>query len=54
MILSFGYLVLHQVLQLIALGMCGEQAKDVEILVPRHQSPGSGVASSGQAPGSGS
>jgi hypothetical protein len=28
MILSFGYLVLHQVLQLIALGMGGEQAKD--------------------------
>ncbi len=37
MILSFGYLVLRQILQLIVLGMHGERSKDVEILVLRHQ-----------------
>jgi putative transposase len=37
MILSFGYLVLRQALQLIVLGMRGERAKEVEILVLRHQ-----------------
>src|SRR3954454_14562324 len=37
MILSFGYLVLRQVLQLIVLGLRGERAKEVEILVLRHQ-----------------
>src|SRR4051812_27714186 len=37
MIVSFGYLVLRQVLQLIVLGLRGEQAKEVEILVLRHQ-----------------
>ena len=37
MVVSFGYLVLRQVLQLIVLGMRGERAKEVEILVLRHQ-----------------
>jgi putative transposase len=36
MVLSFGYLVLRQV-QLIVLGLGGERAKEVEILVLRHQ-----------------
>jgi hypothetical protein len=37
MVLSFGYLVLRQVLQLIVLGLRGERAKEVVILVLRHQ-----------------
>jgi putative transposase len=37
MVLSFGYLLLRQVLQLIVLGLRGERAKEVEILVLRHQ-----------------
>jgi putative transposase len=37
MVVSFGYLVLRHVLQLIVLGVRGERAKDVEILVVRHQ-----------------
>jgi putative transposase len=37
MVVSFGYLVLRQVLQLIVLGMRGERANEVEILVLRHQ-----------------
>jgi putative transposase len=37
MVISFGYLVLRQVLQLIVLGMRGERVKEVEILVLRHQ-----------------
>jgi transposase InsO family protein len=37
MIVSFGYLILRQMLQLIMLGMRGERSKDVEILVLRHQ-----------------
>src|SRR3954469_18315482 len=37
MVVSFGYLVLRQVLQLIVLGMRGERAKEVELLVLRHQ-----------------
>jgi hypothetical protein len=37
MVVSFGYLVLRQVLQLIALGLRGERAKEIEILVLRHQ-----------------
>jgi hypothetical protein len=37
MILWFGYLILRQVLQLIVLGMRGERANEVEILVLRHQ-----------------
>jgi transposase len=37
MILSFGYVMFRQVLQLMAQGMRGERAKDVEILVLRHQ-----------------
>jgi transposase InsO family protein len=37
MVVSFGYLVLRQVLQLIVLGMRGERSKEVEILVLRHQ-----------------
>jgi len=36
-VLSFGYLLLRQVLQLIVLGLRGERAKEVEILVLRHQ-----------------
>ena len=37
MIVSLGYVVLRQVLQLIVLGMRGERSKEVEILVLRHQ-----------------
>ena len=37
MVLLFGYLVLRQVLQLVVLGLRGERAKEVEILVLRHQ-----------------
>jgi hypothetical protein len=37
MVVSFGYLVLRQVLQLIVLGLRGERANGVEILVLRHQ-----------------
>ena len=37
MVMSFGYLILRQVLQLIVLGMHSERAKEVEILVLRHQ-----------------
>ncbi|GIF02457.1 integrase core domain-containing protein [Paractinoplanes rishiriensis] len=37
MIVSFGYLILRQVLQLIVVGMRGERSKEVEILVLRHQ-----------------
>jgi hypothetical protein len=37
MVLSFGDLVLRQVLQLIVLGRRGERAKEVVILVLRHQ-----------------
>jgi hypothetical protein len=36
-IVSFGYLILRQVLQLIVLVMRGERAKEVEVLVLRHQ-----------------
>jgi hypothetical protein len=37
MVVSFGYLLLRQVLQLVVLGMRRERAKDVEILVLCHQ-----------------
>jgi hypothetical protein len=37
MIVSFGYLVLCQLLQLIVLGVRGDGAKEVEIMVLRHQ-----------------
>src|SRR3954463_7648028 len=37
MILSFGYLVLRQVMQLIVLSLRGERAKEIEILILRHQ-----------------
>jgi hypothetical protein len=37
MIVSFGYLIMRQALQLIVLGMRGDQAKEAEILVLRHQ-----------------
>jgi hypothetical protein len=37
MILSFGYLILRQVLQLIILVARGERANAVEVLVLRHQ-----------------
>jgi putative transposase len=37
MILSFGYLILRQLLQLIVQGLRGEREKEVEILVLRHQ-----------------
>jgi transposase InsO family protein len=36
-IVSFGYLILRQLLQLIVLGVRGERAKAIEILVLRHQ-----------------
>jgi len=37
MFLSFGYLILCQILRLVVQGMRGERSKDVEILVLRHQ-----------------
>jgi len=37
MVVSFGYLILRQALQLIVLGLRGDRAKEVEILVLRHQ-----------------
>ena len=37
MILSFGYLIVRQVLQLIVQGVHGERSKEVEIMVLRHQ-----------------
>ena len=37
MVVSFGYLVLRQVLQLIVLGMRGQRSREVEILALRHQ-----------------
>src|SRR5947199_3091720 len=37
MILSFGYLILRQVLQLITLTASGERTNAVEVLVLRHQ-----------------
>jgi len=37
MIVSFGYLILRHMLQLIVLGMRGERSNAVEILVLRHQ-----------------
>jgi putative transposase len=37
MILSFGYLILHQILQLIVLVVRGEPTNTVEVLIPRHQ-----------------
>ena len=37
MLLHFGYLILCQILRLVAQGMRGERSKDVEILVLRHQ-----------------
>src|SRR6266571_6713161 len=37
MIVSFGYLILRQLMQLIVLGMRGEWVNEVEILVLRHQ-----------------
>jgi hypothetical protein len=37
MVLSFGYLILRQLLQLIVLGTGGERSKEAEILVLRHQ-----------------
>jgi hypothetical protein len=39
MIVSFGYLILRHVLQLIVQGMRGERANEVEILVLRHRAP---------------
>jgi hypothetical protein len=37
MVVSFGYLFLRPVLQLIVLGLRGDRAKEIEILVLRHQ-----------------
>lgn len=37
MIVSFGYLILRHMLQLVALGMRGDRSKEVEIPVLRHQ-----------------
>ena len=37
MVVSFGYLILRQALQLIVLGMRSDRAKEIEILVLRHQ-----------------
>jgi hypothetical protein len=37
MIVSFGHLILRQVLQLVVLGMRGGRMNEVEILVLRHQ-----------------
>jgi hypothetical protein len=35
MVVSFGYLILRQVLQLIVLGLRSERAKEVEMSFPR-------------------
>jgi len=48
MVVSFGYLVLRQVLQLIVLGMRGDGAKEVEIMVLR-QVKSCGVVFRGRA-----
>jgi hypothetical protein len=37
MVVSFGYLILRQALRLIVLGLRGDRAKEVEILVLRDQ-----------------
>jgi hypothetical protein len=37
MVLSFGYIIVRLVLQLLALAARGEQTNEVEILVLRHQ-----------------
>jgi len=37
MVLSLGYLILRQMLNLSVLAVCGERSKEVEILVLRHQ-----------------
>jgi hypothetical protein len=37
MVVSFGYLILRQLLQFIVLGIRGERSKEAEILVLRHQ-----------------
>ena len=37
MVLSFGYLILHQLLNLMILAVRGERSKEIEILVLRHQ-----------------
>jgi len=37
MVVSFGYLILRQVLQLIVVSLRGERANEIEILVLRHQ-----------------
>jgi putative transposase len=37
MVVSFGYLMLRQVLQLIVMAMRGDRAKEIEILVLRHR-----------------
>ena len=37
MVVSFGYLILRQVLQLIVVSLRGDRAKEIEILVLRHQ-----------------
>jgi putative transposase len=37
MVVPFGYLILRQVLQSIVMGMRGDRAKEIEILVLRRQ-----------------
>jgi hypothetical protein len=37
MFLSFGYVILCQILRLVVQGLRGERSKDLEILVLRHQ-----------------
>jgi hypothetical protein len=37
MVVSFGYLVLRQVLRMIVLSLRGERTREIEILVLRHQ-----------------
>ena len=51
MVASLGYLILRHVLQLIVLGLRGEQTKEVEILVPPPRGRGAACVGAGCVPG---